>query len=208
VSSSLTKHLNIVSLFEEGFISFTKSWKKSVPFGILALTPLALLMWSPLIGSITILLLQGPLFLIAVEVVHTDKLPRLNSRAHLFSLFENGFILTLTVVPLFAISLLLFVIPAVIVMSLFIFSSSVVVMNNRFAIDALMESVKIGENHRLALAFLSFFMLSSFALLFVFTESVPILFAIVGGLLLSYEMTVVVAVYNRLTQVGMSDEDE
>ena len=208
MSSSLTKHLNIVSLFEEGFISFTKSWKKSVPFGILALTPLALLMWSPLIGSITVLLLQGPLFLLAVEVVHTDKLPRLNSRAHLFSLFENGFILTLTVVPLFAISLLLFVIPAVIVMSLFIFSSSVVVMNNRFAIDALMESVKIGENHRLALAFLSFFMLSSFALLFVFTESVPILFAIVGGLLLSYEMTVVVAVYNRLTQVGMSDEDE
>jgi hypothetical protein len=135
-------------------------------------------------------------------------LPRLNNRAHLFSLFENGFILTLTLVPLFAISLLLFVIPAVIVMSLFIFSSSVVVVNNRFAIDALMESVKIGEKHRLALAFLSFFMLSSFALLFVFTESVPILFAIAGGLLLSYEMTVVVAVYNRLTQVGMSDEDK
>ncbi|MCK5808234.1 hypothetical protein KAH37_04525 [bacterium] len=209
MSTPSTKQINIVSLFEEGFVAFKQSWKKSVPFGILALLPLAILMWSPLIGSVAVLLFQGPLLLLAIEVSHTDKLPQFKEKvSSLFSLFENGFILTVILVPLFSISLLLVVIPAVIVISLFLFSGSLIMVDKRFAIDALMESVKLGEKHRLALVFLSFIMLSSFAILFVFTESIPIFFAIGGGFLLSYELAVVVAAYNRLLIVGTSDEDK
>ena len=126
----------------------------------------------------------------------------------MISLFESGFLLIVILFPLLAISLLLFVIPAVVIISLFIFSASLITMKDYFAIDALMASLKMGEKHRVALAFLSFIMLSSFVIVFISTESIPILFAIVSGLLLSYEMTVVVAVYNRLTQLGNSDEQK
>lgn len=209
MSSRSTPHLNIVSLFEEGFIAFKKSWYQSGFMGFIVMLPLALLMWSPLIGSVVILTLQGPLLLLFVEMVHTKQFPRFwRSRQKCISLFENGFLLTVILFPLLAISLLLFVIPAVVIISLFIFSASLITMKDCFAIDALMASLKMGEKHRLALVFLSFVMLLSFVIIFIFTESIPILFAIVGGLLLSYEMTVVVAVYNRLTQLGNSDEQK
>ena len=209
MSSRSTPHLNIVSLFEEGFTAFKQSWYKIGPMGFVVMLPLALLMWSPLIGSVVILTLQGPLLLLFVEMVHTKQFPRFwQSRQKFISLFESGFLLTVILFPLLAISLLLFVVPAVVIISLFIFSGSLIVMKDFFAIDALMTSVKMGEKHRLSLVFLSFIMLSSFIIIFYFTESIPILFAIVGGLLLSYEMTVVVAVYNRLTQLGNSDAQE
>ncbi len=202
-------HLNIVASFEEAFFLMKERLPILALYGIITMIPPALFVWSPVFGGIITILTEGLLMLCLIEAVDKDtSLFEECTPAKLLTFWEKGTVMTVLLLPLFALSFLLLIIPGIIVLSLFLFSGIIATEEQNGAIDSLMASIRLGQHHRLSVFFFAFILFFSFAILFAFLESFPLIFPIVTGPFVAYATVATKVLYNCLLLEKKRDEPE
>lgn len=154
-------------------------------------------------GAAAVLFLEGFFLLFLVDTIvvcnnseNPDLLRRFveNWRGYL----KNGFIISCFVFPLLTMGFVAFVIPSILLFSIFIFSFTHVVVKHKFAIDACMESLRQGYGYRLHLFLLSFFFYAAIALIYLITDFHPALFIVISTFFLPYFFAVVQEFFEQL----------
>ncbi len=194
--------LNFVGAFEQGWIQYKSSFKRLLPFGIAASIPTFFFFFSITTGIVFTILLQGFFFLLLAENVvasgtyGTAKV--IYSKHMLWKYFKNGVVLTAFLLPLLIIGFVVFIIPSVILLSLFMFSFFIVVSKDKFAIDACMESLRQGFGYRLHLFLLALVFYAGMIIVYMLTSFCPICLVALNSLVIPYFFCVTFEFYEQL----------
>jgi hypothetical protein len=196
-----TERLDLVGAFEQGWIQYRANFLKIVPYGFLATVPSIFFLWNIAAGVIAALLLQGVFFIMLANVVFCSVNGTKNdiySVSHLWNMLKNGIVLSIFLLPLLAVSFVLLIVPSVIIFSLFIFSFFIVAAKEKFAVDALMDSLRTGFGYRLHLFLFSLIFYSSVIISAIVSSYIPFIFILINGLTLPYFFAVINELYEQL----------
>jgi hypothetical protein len=196
-----TERLDLVGAFEQGWIQYRANFLKIVPYGFLATVPSVFFLFSITAGVITTVLAQGILFILLANSVFcavNGTRNNIYSAAHFFNLFKNGVVLSIFLLPLLAVSFVLLIVPSVIVFSLFMFSFFIVAAKDKFAVDALMDSLRFGFGYRLHLFLFSLIFYSSVIISAIISNFIPLIFILINGLALPFFFAVIYELYEQL----------
>ena len=184
-----TERLDLVGAFEQGWIQYRANFLKIVPFGFLATVPSIFFLWSIAAGVISTILMQGIFFIILANSVFcsVNGIGSGNySPSHIWTLFKNGLVLSVFLLPLLALSFVLLIVPSVIVFSLFMFSFFIVAAKEKFAVDALMDSLRTGFGYRLHLFLFSLIFYCAVIISAIISNFIPFIFILINGFVLPY----------------------
>jgi hypothetical protein len=196
-----TERLDLVGAFEQGWIQYRANFLRIIPYGFLATVPSIFFLWSITSGVIAALLLQGVLFIMLANAVFCSVNGTKNdiySVSHLWNMLKNGTVLSIFLLPLLAVSFVLLIVPSVIVFSLFVFSFFIVAAKEKFAVDALMDSLRTGFGYRLHLFLFSLIFYSSVIISAIVSSYIPFIFILINGLTLPYFFAVIYELYEQL----------
>lgn len=194
--------LDFVRAFEQGWIQYKSNFRRLIPFGIASSVPVLFFYMNIPAGIIITILLQGFFFLLLAEnVVSAGTLGErrtVYTKHLLWKYFKNGMVLTIFLLPLLLVGFVLFIIPSVILFSLFIFSFFIVVSKEKFAIDACMESLRDGFGYRLHLFLLSLIFYSAMIILYILSGFCPICFFMLNALIVPFFFCIAFEFYEQL----------
>jgi hypothetical protein len=200
--NSKEESLDFVRSFEQGWIQYKSNFRNLIPLGIASSVPVLFFYLNIAVGILMLILLQGLIFLLLAEnVVAGGTLGSRKvhyTRHMIWKFFKNGLVLTLFLFPLLIIGFVMFIIPSVILLSLFIFSFFVVVSKDKFAIDACMESLRQGFGYRLHLFLLSLIFYAGMIVLYILAGYCPLCFAGLSALIIPYFFCVTFEFYEQL----------
>jgi hypothetical protein len=195
------ERLDLVGAFEQGWIQYRSGFFKVLPYGLLSAAPSMFFSFSVSLGAVLTILFQG-FFLVllanSVQSLATGTRDDIHSVSYLVNLFKNGLILSVFLFPLLVVSFVLFIVPSVIVFSLFMFSFFIVAKKEKFAVDALMESLRLGFGYRLHLFLFSLVFYSSIIIGVILSNVVPMLHIVINGVLVPYFFYVIFELYEQL----------
>jgi len=193
--------LDLVGAFEQGWIQYKSGFYKVLPYGLISAMPSMFFSFNITIGVVLTILFQGFFLVLLANSVHslaTGTRDDIYSARYLLSLFKNGLILSIFLFPLLVISFIIFIVPSVIVFSLFMFSFFIVAKKEKFAVDALMESLRLGFGYGLHLFLFSLVFYSSVIIGVILSNVVPMLHVFINGILLPYFFYVIFELYEQL----------
>lgn len=196
-----SERLDFVGAFEQSWVQYKSNFLKLVPYGFLASVPSSFFLVNISTGIVATLVFQGFLFLLLANAVLCSvngTRNDINSISGLFGYFKNGIILSLFLLPLLSISFILLIVPSVIFFSFFMFSFFIIVIKDKFAIDALMESLREGFGYRLHFFLFSLIFYSSIIVVFFLSEFFLPISVILNGLLLPYFFIVIYEFYDQM----------
>lgn len=199
--SRKSERLDLVGAFEQGWVQYTSNFKKIIPFGLLATLPSLFFFFNIPTGVIISVLFQGFLFVLLANSVFCSSNGTRNdihSMNSLINYFKNGLVLSIFLFPLLVLTLVLFIVPSVAVFSLFMFSFFIVSAKDKFAVDALMESLRVGFGYRLHLFLFSLIFYSSFIIGALLSIAIPFIFITINALLFPYFFNVIYELFEQL----------
>jgi len=198
---------DFVGAFEQAWVQYKANFFKLLFFGVLAALPPLLVFYNIYYGIAITFIFEGFFLLLLSDAVSTfNNSSNINYIARFkqlgFHYFKNGFVIALFIFPPIALGLLAFVIPSIIAFSLFLFSFSMVVDRNKFAIDACMESFRFGYGYRVHVFLLSliFYTVTAFIYILVnfYTDNNTLIFFIALALFLPYFFAIIHEFYEQL----------
>lgn len=195
--------LDIASAFEQGWMQYRCLVWKLLPFGFMVSIPFFIFFYSMPAGIVLTILIEGVAILMLVSAFrhfrhHEDKdIFRMLVKNSWFFI-KNGFLISLFLFPLLVLGLAIFVFPAVLFFSFFMFSFFEVVSADKFAIDACMESYRLGRGYRIHLFLLSLVVFASLIIVHIFTDTSPFAFLVVNSFLIPYFVTVINELFEQI----------
>lgn len=196
-----SERLDFAGAFEQAFIQYKANFAKLIGCGLLTAIPPLFFSFNITLAVALTLLFEGFFMVIlANSIICLTKGFKNDSFAlsNLLNFFKNGFLISVLLFPLLTISFIVFVIPSVLLFSLFMFSFFIVTDKQKFAVDALMESLREGNGYRFPLFLFSLIFYSAMTLLVIFSQMFWPLFIIFGTFLLPYLFTVIYELYDQL----------
>jgi hypothetical protein len=194
--------LDFARAFEQGWIQYKSGFTKFVPFSIGAFVPVFFFYFSIPWGILLTFLFQGFFFLLLSEnIVSSGTLGKGKVRytKHLlWKFFKNGLVLSIFILPLLLLGFVLFIIPSIILFSLFMFSFFIVISKDKFAIDACMESLRHGLGYRLHLFLVSLIFYSGIIILYMISGFCSICFMALNAIIFPYYFCVIFEFYEQL----------
>ncbi len=198
-----TEVFDFVGAFEQAWVQYSTNAMKTIPYGIAASLPFALSYISIIAGAIAIMLLEGFFLILLADAINATsnmEEPKLIERLRTLSpgYFKQGLILSVFITPLLAFGFVALVIPSIVLFGFFIFSFFQICRKNKFAIDACMESLRMGNGCRLHIFLLALIIYTSSLLIYFLCESFPWAFIPAVGIVLPYFFTVIQEFFEQL----------
>ena len=193
---------DFVGAFEHGWIQYKSNFSKIAGWGAATAVPPVFFHFSITAGVVLTFVLEGLLLiLLANSVICSSrglKNDVFSSPNLLLNYAKNGFLVSILLFPLLLIGAAAAVIPSIIVFSVFMFTFFIVARDRKFAIDAMVESLRKGNGCRLTLFLFSFIFYAAAAFaLFLAQIFMPLGF-IAGGLITPYFFMVIYEFYDKL----------
>ena len=161
-----TDKLDFVGAFEQGWIQYKSNFAKLIGWGAAIAVPPAFFHYSITAGVILTLVFEGfLLILLANAVVCASKGLKNDSFSELsivLNYAKNGFLISILLFPLLLISMIAGIVPSIALFSLFMFTFFITARKQKFAIDAMMDSLREGNGFRLPLFLFSLIFKLSF----------------------------------------------
>lgn len=197
-----TERLDFTSAFEQGWIQYKSNFTKLIGLGALIALPPVFFHFSITAGVILTLIFEGFLMiLLANSVVCASrglKNDIFSSPNLLWNCAKNGFLISILLFPLLLVGAILGVIPSIALFSIFMFTFFITARKQKFAVDAMMDSLREGNGYRLPLFLFSFIFYASAALAFLLAQLFMPLGFIVGALITPYFFSVIYEFYDQL----------
>jgi len=201
-----SEYFDFVGAFEQGWIQYSANIFKLIPYGFMAALPVIVLNFELYTGIAFIVALEGIFLLFLADAVYATaniEEPELIDRVkeNWKRYLKQGFILSIFLMPLIIGGAILFIFPAILFFAFFIFSFLFVVRKNKFSVDACMEVLRLGKGFRLHIFLLSMIMVSSMALIYLFSAFIiemPFLFVVMAMFLLPYFFYVIQEFFEQL----------
>jgi hypothetical protein len=203
VSEKRIDSFDFAGSFEQAWVQYKVSILHLLPYSFFASLPVFLIFYFFKLGVFSLFFFQGFALLVLSEAVFdfsNESSPKiiLKIKSHFWEFFKNGFVLSVFLFPLLILGFIVFVIPSIFLFSLFMFSFFQVVLKRKFAIDASMESFRLGKGFRLPLFLFSMIFYFSFIVVAFFTQSFPLFFLLFSAFLLPYFFLVIKEIFEQL----------
>ena len=197
-----TDRLDFVGAFEQGWIQYKSNLTKLIWWGAAVAVPPAFFHYSITAGVILTLVFEGFfMILLANSVVCASKGLKndsLSSFSVLMNYAKNGFLISILLFPLLLIGIILGVVPSMVFFSLFMFTFFITARKQKFAIDAMMDSLREGNGYRLPLFLFSLIFYASAALALLLAQLLLPLGFITGAFITPYFFSVIYEFYDQL----------
>lgn len=197
-----TDRLDFVGAFEQGWIQYKSNFTKLIGWGAAIAVPPAFFHYSITAGVILTLLFEGFLMILLANSVVCASRGLKNDSLSAFSVvlnyMKNGFLVSILLFPLLLVGMVLGIIPSVALFSLFMFTFFITARKQKFAIDAMMDSLREGNGYRLPLFLFSLIFYASAALALLLAQLLLPLGFIAGALLTPYFFSVIYEFYDQL----------
>ena len=197
-----TESLDFVSAFEQGWVQYKSNFAKLIGWGTAISVPPAFFHYSITAGVITSFIFEGFLMILLANSVFCAskgiKNDSFSSAKFLLTCFKNGFLIAILLFPLLTIGAAAAIIPSVILFSLFMFTFFITARKQRFAVDAMWDSVREGNGYRLPLFLFSLIFYASAALALLLAQLFLPLGFIAGALITQYFFSVIYEFYDQL----------
>ncbi len=197
-----TERLDFVGAFEQGWIQYKSNFTKLIGWGAAISVPPAFFHYSITAGVILTLVFEGLLMImLANSVVCASKGLKNDSIASpgiVLNYIKNGFLISILLFPLLLIGAVAGVIPSIALFSLFMFTFFITARKQKFAIDAMMDSLREGNGYRFPLFLFSFIFYAAAALALLLAQLLLPLGFIAGALLTPYFFSVIYEFYDQL----------
>lgn len=194
--------LDFTGAFEQGWIQYKSNFSKLIGLGALVAVPPAFFHFSITAGVILTLIFEGFLMiLLANSVVCASKGLKndaFSSPNILLNYAKNGFLISILLFPLLLAGAVLAAIPSIAFFSVFMFTFFIIARRQKFAVDAMMDSLRAGNGYRLPLFLFSFIFYASAALALLLAQIFMPLGFIVGALITPYFFSVIYEFYDQL----------
>lgn len=194
--------LDFTGAFEQGWIQYKSNFSKLIGLGAMVAVPPAFFHFSITAGVILTLIFEGFLMiLLANSVVCASKGLKndaFSSPNILLNYAKNGFLISILLFPLLLAGAVLAVIPSIAFFSVFMFTFFIIARRQKFAVDAMMDSLREGNGYRLPLFLFSFIFYASAALALLLAQIFMPLGFIVGALITPYFFSVIYEFYDQL----------
>ncbi|MFO7734829.1 MAG: hypothetical protein R6W70_01300 [bacterium] len=195
--------LDIASAFEQAWLQYRFLVWKLLPFGFMVSFPFFIFFYSMPGGIAFTVLFEGVAVLMLVSAFryfrHHEYKDILSMLMQNFWFFvKNGFLLSLFLFPLLILGSAVFIFPAVLFFSFFMFSFFEVASNDKFAIDACMESYRMGRGYRIHLFLFSLVVFASLIIVHIFTDTSPFAFLVVNSFLIPYFVIVINELFEQI----------
>ena len=194
--------LDFVGAFEHAWIQYKSNFAKLIGWGAAIAVPPVFFHFSITAGVILTLLFEGFLMiLLANSVVCASKGLKndtFSSVKLLLTCFRNGFLTSILLFPMLTISAVTAVIPSIALFSVFMFTFFISARQQRFAVDAMTESLCKGNGYRLPLFLFSLIFYASAALAFLLAQLFMPLGFVAGALITPYFFLVIYEFYDQL----------
>jgi len=197
-----TERLDFVGAFEQGWIQYKSNFSKLIGLGALVAVPPVFFHFSITAGVILTLIFEGFLMiLLANSVICASqgiKNDTFSSPKLLLTCFKNGFLVSILLFPLLIIGAAAAGIPSILLFSLFMFTFFITARKQKFAVDAMMDSLREGNGYRLPLFLFSLIFYASAALALLLAQLFMPLGFIAGALITPYFFSVIYEFYDQL----------
>lgn len=197
-----TKQLDFIKPFEHAWNRYKSGFAKFTALGAALALPSVCFKFSISAGVLITLVFEGfAAILLANAVTESAKGLKtgiFSSRTLLFNYLKNGFLLSILLFPALVLGAVAGIIPAIAVFSVFMFSFFITASKQNFAVDALVESLRIGNGYRLPLFLFSLIFFASLAFsLFLFQIFMPLGF-VAQAMMFPYFFSVIYELYDQL----------
>ena len=197
-----TEMLDFVGAFEQGWIQYKSNFTKLIGWGAAIAVPPAFFHFSITAGVILTLLFEGFfMILLANAVVCASqglKNDTFASTKLILICFRNGFLISILLFPLLVIGAAAAVIPSIVLFSVFMFTFFITARKQKFAVDAMWDSLREGNGYRLPLFLFSLIFYASAALALLLAQLFMPLGFIAGALITPYFFSVIYEFYDQL----------
>jgi hypothetical protein len=197
-----TERLDFVGAFEQGWIQYKSNFEKLIGWGIAVAVPPLFFNLSITAGIIVTFVTEGfLLILLANSVICASqgiKNDTFSSPKLLLTCFKNGFLISILLFPLLIIGAAAAGIPSVLLFSLFMFTFFITARKQKFAVDAMMDSLREGNGYRLPLFLFALIFYASAALALLIAQLFMPLGFIAGALITPYFFSVIYEFYDQL----------
>ena len=195
-----SEKLDFVGAFDQGWVQYKANFLQLIPFGIAASIPPLFFLGSISFGVAATIIFEGFLLLLLSEKVvnSTNGIKTRYTAYSLLNHLKNGILLALFLFPLLVIGFVILILPSVLLFSLFMFSFFMIVVKEKFAIDACMESLRLGFGYRLHLFLFSLIFYSVIMMIYIVSEGFPVLFIPLSGVVLPYFFVVMHEFFEQL----------
>ena len=189
-----TERLDFVGAFEQGWIQYKSNFEKLIGWGIAVAVPPLFFNLSITAGIIVLILLANSV-ICASQGIKNDTF---SSPKLLLTCFKNGFLISILLFPLLIIGAAAAGIPSVLLFSLFMFTFFITARKQKFAVDAMMDSLREGNGYRLPLFLFALIFYASAALALLIAQLFMPLGFIAGALITPYFFSVIYEFYDQL----------
>ena len=197
-----TERLDFVGAFEQGWIQYKSNFTRLIGWGAALAVPPAFFHYDITVGVVLTLLFEGFLMILfANSVICASKGIKNDSFASaklLLNCFKNGFIISILLFPLLVIGAAAAIIPSIAIFSLFMFTFFITARKQRFAVDAMWDSLREGNGYRLPLFLFSLIFYASAALALLLAQLLLPLGFVAGALITPYFFSVIYEFYDQL----------
>ena len=197
-----TESLDFVGAFEQGWIQYKSNFAKLIGWGAAISVPPAFFHYSITAGVILTMIFEGFLLvLLANSVFCASKGLKNDTFASvklILGCFKNGFLISIFLFPLLIVGAAAAVLPSVVLFSLFMFTFFITARRQKFAVDAMMDSLRVGSGYRLPLFLFSLIFYASAALALLLAQLLLPLGFIAGALITPYFFSVIYEFYDQL----------
>ena len=197
-----TEGLDFVGAFEQGWIQYKSNFTRLIGWGTAIAVPPAFFHYSITAGVILTLVFEGFLMiLLANSVFCASKGLKNDSFVSLHTVLnyvKNGFLISILLFPLLLAGALLAVVPSIALFSLLMFTFFITARKQKFAIDAMMDSLREGNGYRFPLFLFSLIFYASAALALLLAQLFLPLGFIAGALITPYFFSVIYEFYDQL----------
>lgn len=192
--------LDFVGAFDQGWVQYRANFLQLLPFGLAASIPPLFFLGSISFGVAATILFEGfMLLLLCEQVVNTTNGIKTNYTLYsILAHFKKGVLLALFLFPLLVVGFVVLILPSVLLFSLFMFAFFMIVVKEKFAIDACMESLRLGFGYRLHFFLFSLIFYSVIMMIYIVSEGFPILFIPLSGVALPYFFIVIYEFFEQL----------
>ncbi len=194
--------LDFTAAFEQGWIQYKSNFTKLIGLGAMIALPPVFFHFSITAGVILTLIFEGFLMiLLANSVVCASKGLKNDVFASpnlLLNYAKNGFLISILLFPLLLVGAVLAVIPSIAFFSVFMFTFFIIARRQKFAVDAMMDSLREGNGYRLPLFLFAFIFYASATLAFFLAQIFIPLGFIAGAAITPYFFSVIYEFYDQL----------
>ena len=199
---SRTERLDFIASFERGWNRYKSDFLKFIAFGAPLAAPSVCFNFSITAGVLVTLLFEGfAAILLSNAVAESARGVKNNpfsSPKLLFSYFKKGFFLSILLFPALVLGTVAAIIPAIAIFSVFMFSFLITATKQKFAVDALVESLRTGNGSRFPLFLFSFIFFASMAFALLLFQIFMPLGIVAQVLMLPYFFSVIYELYDQL----------